>query len=822
VVGVSFYLRWRTVPLAKEGWFDADVYRFVRQAQIISESGKLPERDEMRWVPVGRDLTKLLNFFPYFLASLYKMGRKAHPTLTLTDIALVYPPLCFALSLIVFYFLVGNLFSCYTAVPAVLFLATIPTAFIRSTPGYADRDALCLFLSLVLYLCLVQAFDASRERDQCIWAGLGGFSQGLLNVTWEGSGLFSAVVGGFFVLRVLRGQVKKRDTILCLGWAVPSLLTLAFLTKAYQNLNAYALLAWGCPMFAGSSIGIYLIVRRYLMKKGKISALNPVHLGVYSIVGFLVGALVLVSAFTDGTSGFLRGIYDNLHTPLGRNRLLRVITELQPSFAVNWAQWYGVSLLLILAGTLVSIWQVSRAWGMNPLLCIIAWQVLFGGIVYSLFAPFGPFGRTGIAEAVFAFTLLGSCAVIFVSIARTSVPQRVKFHSRFDKKAFALIWFLVMLIVTRGAVRYHFFFASVASIFLAHALVWPIQAIWQRPPMRIWRWGLAGIVCLCISLFTLTFVRQSLAITKQPLSTPLKPWREAMVWMKETLPPKSVVASWWDYGSQINLIGNQATILDEDQWIPYWIHLMARLVFCGSDEREALSFLKAHNASYLALMQRDLELLDTISRLGSNEILDRKVMPVISLRAPKGPDLLEKGNYMVPLLALVSTSGDFSLVEPDKGTQLLPGEWYLTQATLSFSRTDDRFIPKKAVIGVVTQNNERLVFFPERVRIEDIEIVQKDAHLPGTLVCIPPRKNTKVWRAFYISKKVEKMLSVRLLLLNEKMPSFRRIYPTDQSIYAPEVGIWKIEYPSEIRFRSEYIALDFPEDALRQAWRRGD
>ena len=177
---------------------------------------------------------------------------------------------------------------------------------------------------------------------------------------------------------------------------------------------------------------------------------------------------------------------------------------------------------------------------------------------------------------------------------------------------------------------------------------------------------------------------------------------------------------------------------------------------------------------------------------------------------------------MVPLLAQTSTAGDFSLFLPDKGTSISPGEWYLTQATLSFSRTDERFIPLSAAIGVVTQNKERFVFLPERVRIEDIEIVQKDAHLPGTLVCIPPRKNTIVWRAFYISKKAEKMLSVRMLLLNEKMPSFRRLYPTDQSIYAPAVGIWKIEYPSEIRFRPEYLAMDFPEETLRQVWMRGD
>ena len=45
-----------------------DGYFYYWQAQLISEHGKLPERDMSRWLPLGRDLTQTLNLYGYILA----------------------------------------------------------------------------------------------------------------------------------------------------------------------------------------------------------------------------------------------------------------------------------------------------------------------------------------------------------------------------------------------------------------------------------------------------------------------------------------------------------------------------------------------------------------------------------------------------------------------------------------------------------------------------------------------------------------------------------------------------------------------------------
>ena len=47
-----------------------DPARYTRLAKIIVENGKLPQRDVMRSVPLGKETKNQLTLFPYFIACL--------------------------------------------------------------------------------------------------------------------------------------------------------------------------------------------------------------------------------------------------------------------------------------------------------------------------------------------------------------------------------------------------------------------------------------------------------------------------------------------------------------------------------------------------------------------------------------------------------------------------------------------------------------------------------------------------------------------------------------------------------------------------------
>ena len=62
-------------------------------------------------------------------------------------------------------------------------------------------------------------------------------------------------------------------------------------------------------------------------------------------------------------------------------------------------------------------------------------------------------------------------------------------------------------------------------------------------------------------------------------------------------PLNAVVAAHWRYGSQLNVIAGVNTIIDQDHYIQHWIHLYHTHIHKGTDETEALTFLKTHGAT---------------------------------------------------------------------------------------------------------------------------------------------------------------------------------------------------------------------------------
>ena len=123
-----------------------DGYFYYWQAQLISEHGKLPERDMSRWLPLGRDLTQTLNLYGYILAYVHKGIAWIFPNITLYHVTIYTPVVCFCLGLgalcLFFYRTFGILFSSIVGV----LLATLPGAITRSTAGFGDRDSWCLML----------------------------------------------------------------------------------------------------------------------------------------------------------------------------------------------------------------------------------------------------------------------------------------------------------------------------------------------------------------------------------------------------------------------------------------------------------------------------------------------------------------------------------------------------------------------------------------------------------------------------------------------------------------------------------------------------
>ena len=151
---LGILIRIQSLPSLQDRYrLGTDAYRLVRQSRVILEKGKLPKRDMMRAVPLGRDNSQQFTLYPYALAYAFRVLKTIIPSLTLDRAAILYPVLTFIPILIFFFLLARHLTDAITALYACIALSMAPGFIFRTMAGFADRDAFTILLFLLsLYL----------------------------------------------------------------------------------------------------------------------------------------------------------------------------------------------------------------------------------------------------------------------------------------------------------------------------------------------------------------------------------------------------------------------------------------------------------------------------------------------------------------------------------------------------------------------------------------------------------------------------------------------------------------------------------------------
>ena len=147
-----------------------------------------------RWLPLGRDLEQTLLFYSYALAYIHKVIAWISLNISLYQITLYAPTVCFVFGLgVLLIFLLrafGFLFSTVTGV----LLTILPSAIGRSVAGFSDRDSWCLMLGIFAVTTYLTALQTQHRRARLLWTLASGFTMFLGGMSWEGFGIFGAVI----------------------------------------------------------------------------------------------------------------------------------------------------------------------------------------------------------------------------------------------------------------------------------------------------------------------------------------------------------------------------------------------------------------------------------------------------------------------------------------------------------------------------------------------------------------------------------------------------------------------------------------------------
>lgn len=776
ILFITFFVRIQGIPFIPDGQFTgSDPYFYYRNAQLISEHGHLPARDMHRWLPLGRDLEQTLPLYSYALAYSHKTVTWIFPNISLYQITLYAPTICFVVGLGVLFIFLWRAFGILFATLTGVLLIILPSAIDRSVAGFSDRDSWCLMLGILAVTTYLTALQTQHRRAR-LWTLASGFTMFLGGMSWEGFGVFSTVILVVELWRMLASETEE-DLGLYLLWVCTFVPTLYLISPAYHNGQWFATHLRDFLLVPPLALLGIRGLRHLLLTKTQLSAKLRAHSRTFTlglVLTVIIGGLLYVLN--------LLNTFDNTTVSLSQTRLMQTVRELNDPDYKYWVSRYGSVFILGSIGTLIA---GTRLW--RELADVLAISV---GL-FSLFAFFGdPLKRAWGASPcnTLLFLMLTGVAIglFFIPRQRHEAPKNELTYVAF------LTWFIFWLVLSRDAVRYDLFLTIPVTFFTTELIHFLSNIMSQK--LRSSKYTTDAFrkdikhtplktvtAILLLSLIMFWTPAGALAIRALPIAKHIRnpyPGRthtnETFRWMKEHLPSTAVVAANWEPGNMLTVLAGVKTITDPDHFLPHWITLYYRYVHCTDTVREALEFLKAHSATHLMLTEKDLQHSGTYAFVGGYEKKNAKMFKPIQLQITKentGEPQRLTGLKDTPFAALT-----FDAAEPD---------------TLA-ARLRTGKLAKLPYIKFVGGQRQKTV--PENTEI------------PHGAVVLYFDEHQQLQKAYYLSTVCWNSLAARLYFHGELTDAFVQVYPTSDD--AADVKVWKIHYPSDIQLNPKYLATE--------------
>ena len=593
ILSASVLIRIQGTQTIPTGQFTSnDGYFYYWQARLISEHGRLPERDMHRWLPLGRDLGQTLNLYGYVLAYTHKALTVLLPTLSLYHVAFYAPVFFFCLAVAVLCRFLshtdGGLFSSMVGV----FLATLPGAMLRSVAGFGDRDSWCFLLGVLAVTTYLRSLTAKRPSRRLFWTLASGGSVYLGGISWEGFGGFISIILCVELWRFLTSETEDGLAHYLL-WVLTFVPTLYLSSEAYRNGYGFAK-----HLFAFLLVPPVVLFGIRALRSLLLSNIEKRRPYARSLA---LGITLASTAVAIGYVLIQRHTFADTTVPFSQTPLMQNVGELKEPSLRTWQFRYGSVFLL---GGLGAVIAAIRLWKMQGL--TIAVPLAFFAVTAFYRSPLDAVWGTATGNLIFG-AALAACLLGFLVLAwrRQDPPENERTAIAF------LLWFCFWAGLARTANRYDFFLGMCLAYFTAD-LIRFLSDFYGHPvkksmPQQLLKNGLTAMMLLLILLWEPVGGHAKRAVFAAPkLRRPIpgtSSVADAFVFMKRTLPRTAIVAANWSYGSQLNVLAGVKTIIDQDHYIQNWIHLYNQQIYAGNAEHAALTFLKSHTATHLMLRQ---------------------------------------------------------------------------------------------------------------------------------------------------------------------------------------------------------------------------
>lgn len=521
--------------------------------------------DYMSWYPYGRDVAA--RAFPGLAltaASFYTVANvlglpipstpSIHPLTTdpVFNFCVYFPAIMGTLACLVMYFLGKDIGGKHVGLFSAFFLALNSSYISRTSLGFFDTETAGIFGLLLFFFFFLRSIEAQRSmRSNFLYAVGAGLSLGYLFSSW-GAARYPAAMAVLFVFVLL--LLRRYSSLLLFSYSTTFGIAL-FIAVSVPKL--------GLRFLTGSEIlpvlGMFLLLGLYEVVRN-IKTLKMKTIFVFSFLALGVAFLFALSEF-----GFITPLgfkYISVLNPMARieSPLVQSVQEHRPA---AWGSFYydlGVGAFFVPIGLFFALRNPTNR---NVFLAIFGLTTLyFAGSMVRLTLLLAP-----------AFCLLWALALVrltkpFITVMKEApmIPRRkMRLETHVGKEFSGAFLIMMFLLLT-----------------LTFTLPYPPRVLDHA------------------------YMPTTLAAASMPLkpTETVPDWIETLNWMHKNLTlweqehnKRAVVASWWDYGYWITIIGNKTSLADNGTWNSTQIKQIGKMFM--SNEAEAVEILKKYDATHV-------------------------------------------------------------------------------------------------------------------------------------------------------------------------------------------------------------------------------
>jgi dolichyl-diphosphooligosaccharide--protein glycosyltransferase len=484
------------------------------------------------WYPFGRDI-ELSAFpgLPFSSAALFFLLSGLGIQVTILDVCIIFPVLMAAITCITAFFLGREIGGNGVGLLSALFLAINPAYIGRTYLGFFDDESVGILGILLLALFFLRSLNKKESLQVSVgYSVAAGLSLGYVFASWGAARYPLSLLALFIFVLVILGKYSRR---LLSSYGV--LLGVSLLIAvAIPRLGLRFLTEFDCL----AAIGVFLILilvdfsQRFPLRKNRI---------VFLSLSFLAVGVTAMVLWYGGLISLPVAKFIGVINPLYRmeNPLVESVQEHRPA---TWASYYYQFGMLTFLAPLGIVFVSQKISERNLFMVIYAITTMyFSASLIRLTILLAP-----------AMCILGSLAIVKIITPFTDIATRRSFTRR----------------RLRLSPRVGRIFSVIFIIALFALTLWPMTR---------------GVD----SAYTPT----TLISSSMPVRAHVTDWPEALIWMKENLEEDAVVASWWDYGYWITVVGEKITLADNGTINSTQIARIGRMFM--SNETQALVELKS-------------------------------------------------------------------------------------------------------------------------------------------------------------------------------------------------------------------------------------